>query len=77
MALPKRRHSKTRGRKRRTNDKVVKPQASACPSCGEPKLPHRMCPHCGTYNGREIIVDEKEKKERGKTARKAPLGWKR
>jgi large subunit ribosomal protein L32 len=77
MALPKRRHSKTRGRKRRTNDKVVKPQASACPSCGEPKLPHRMCPHCGTYNGREIIVDEKEKTERGKTARKAPLGWKR
>lgn len=77
MALPKRRHSKTRGRKRRTNDKVTKPQASACPSCGEPKLPHRMCPHCGTYNGREIIVDEKEKKERGKTARKAPLGWKR
>ncbi len=59
------------------NDKVAKPQASACPSCGEPKLPHRMCPHCGTYNGREIIVDEKEKKERGKTARKAPLGWKR
>ncbi|MBM3307665.1 MAG: 50S ribosomal protein L32 [Candidatus Eisenbacteria bacterium] len=78
MALPKRRHSRARGRKRRTNDKVAKPQASACPSCGEPKLPHRMCPHCGTYKGREIVAADKEKKESVKTAKKkSPLGWKR
>ena len=80
MALPKRRHSRARGRKRRTHDKVAKPHTSACPSCGEPKLPHRMCPHCGTYNGREIVaeVKEKETKESAKTARKrTPLGWKR
>jgi len=62
MAVPKRRHSKTRGRKRRTHYKAEKPGSSKCPSCGEPKLPHRVCPHCGTYNGREIIA-EKEKEE--------------
>jgi large subunit ribosomal protein L32 len=61
MALPKRRHSTTRGRKRRTHWKVARPNLSKCPSCGEPKLPHRVCPHCGTYNGREIIAEEKEK----------------
>jgi len=85
MALPKRRHSRARGRKRRSHDALTKPQATACPSCGEPKLPHRMCSHCGTYNGREIVAEEKqekEKKERGKTSRKSPLGksrlgWKR
>ena len=26
-----------------------------CPNCHEPKLPHRGCPHCGNYKGREVI----------------------
>jgi large subunit ribosomal protein L32 len=26
-----------------------------CPQCNEPKLPHRVCPTCGHYNGREIV----------------------
>jgi len=28
---------------------------SECPNCHEPKLPHRACPHCGMYKGREVI----------------------
>ena len=63
MAVPKRKSSKTRGRKRRTHWKATKPGSSKCSSCGEPKLPHRVCPHCGTYNGREIIAGEKKEKE--------------
>ncbi|MBD3383272.1 MAG: 50S ribosomal protein L32 [candidate division Zixibacteria bacterium] len=55
MALPKRRHSKTRGRKRRTHWKLDVPSMTACDNCGEKKLPHHICPHCGYYNGREII----------------------
>jgi large subunit ribosomal protein L32 len=61
MAVPKRKSSKTRGRKRRTHEKAAKPTVSVCPSCGEPKLPHRVCPHCGKYNGREILPEEQEK----------------
>jgi large subunit ribosomal protein L32 len=61
MAVPKRRSSKTRGRKRRTHKKIDSPNLSICPSCGEAKLPHRACPHCGVYNGREIVPEAKEK----------------
>lgn len=56
MPNPKRRHSKTRGRKRRTHYKAVAPAVGACPHCGEAKLTHRACPHCGYYNGRVIYL---------------------
>jgi large subunit ribosomal protein L32 len=61
MAVPKRKSSKARGRKRRTHDSLTSPGLSVCPSCGEPKLAHRVCPHCGTYNGREIVAEETDK----------------
>lgn len=61
MPLPKRRHSKQRGRKRRTHWKLAAPTIVDCPHCHEPKLPHRVCPHCGFYAGREVIAIKKGK----------------
>jgi large subunit ribosomal protein L32 len=55
MPNPKRRHSKRRTSARRTHDSLTKASLAQCPSCHEPKLPHRVCPHCGKYKGREII----------------------
>ncbi|MGD8921659.1 MAG: 50S ribosomal protein L32 [Candidatus Zixiibacteriota bacterium] len=55
MPLPKRRHSRTRGRKRRTNWKLSAPNVSSCPNCGQSKLPHHICPHCGYYKGQKIL----------------------
>jgi large subunit ribosomal protein L32 len=55
MAHPKRRHTKTRRDKRRTHDKQEAPNLSTCPQCQQPKLPHRVCMHCGFYKGSEII----------------------
>lgn len=55
MALPKRRHSKTRARLRRTHWKLNRLYTNTCPQCQSPKLPHRVCPTCGSYNGREVI----------------------
>lgn len=58
MAVPKKRVSKQRKRKRRTHHKAEAPAVSACPRCGDPKLPHRVCPTCGTYDGKQVIEVE-------------------
>ena len=55
MANPKRRISKTRRDKRRTHDALVAPSLSKCPQCGDSKMPHRVCPHCGHYRGVEVL----------------------
>lgn len=28
---------------------------STCSNCGKAKLSHRACPHCGFYNGKQVI----------------------
>jgi large subunit ribosomal protein L32 len=55
MPNPKRRHSRARRDKRRAHDALSRPSLSNCPNCHEAKLPHRVCPHCGQYKGREVI----------------------
>ncbi len=60
MAVPKNRTSKSRRDKRRSQwkKKFQPPNLSLCPNCQEPKLPHRVCPHCGFYKGRQIVEVE-------------------
>ena len=59
MAVPQKRQSNTRRNKRRANhDRMSPPTVVLCPECSEPKLPHRVCPNCGTYKGRQVIVME-------------------
>ena len=65
MALPKRQHSRQRGRKRRTHWKIKVPAFSSCPNCQKEILPHRVCPFCGHYKGQQI-VEIKAKKEKKK-----------
>jgi len=55
MPVPKRRHSRSRSRKRRTNWKLSLPSLSQCPNCGEKILPHRVCPYCGYYKGNPVV----------------------
>jgi large subunit ribosomal protein L32 len=58
MALPKRKKSKSKRDKRRTHQKTEAPNLSACPECGEAKLPHHACPSCGYYKGRKVVDTE-------------------
>ncbi|MEO7649225.1 MAG: 50S ribosomal protein L32 [Bryobacteraceae bacterium] len=55
MPNPKRRHSKARRGNRRAHDSIKRAGVSECPNCHEQKLPHRVCPSCGQYKGREVI----------------------
>lgn len=56
MANPKRRHSKARTAKRRSQYKVKNvPTTHECPNCSHAKLMHRACPTCGHYRGRPVV----------------------
>ena len=56
MAVPKRKTSKARRDKRKSqNMKKSLPGLSICPQCHQPKLPHRVCPNCNYYDGKEIV----------------------
>ncbi|MCE5290545.1 MAG: 50S ribosomal protein L32 [Nocardiaceae bacterium] len=58
MAVPKRKMSRSNTRSRRSQWKAVAPTLVTCPNraCGEKKLPHVVCPSCGTYKGRQVIA---------------------
>lgn len=59
MAVPKRKLSSARKNKRRSNVwKLAAPALARCPHCGELTAPHRVCPNCGYYNGREVVHKE-------------------
>jgi large subunit ribosomal protein L32 len=55
MAVPKQKQSHSRTTKRRSTHKVTPVATNACPQCHSPRLPHRVCPVCGSYKGREVI----------------------
>ena len=59
MAVPKRRVSKARRDKRRSNVwKINIPGMVKCSHCGEYNLAHRVCKSCGYYNGKAVVEKE-------------------
>ncbi|RUM89804.1 MAG: 50S ribosomal protein L32 [Thermodesulfatator sp.] len=58
MAVPKRKTSRSRRGMRRAHKHLRAPSISICPRCKAPKLPHRVCPSCGTYRGKEFLSTE-------------------
>ena len=58
MAVPKKRQSKQRKRKRRTHYKAAAPTTQSCPRCGDTKAPHRVCPSCGYYRDEAVLEVE-------------------
>ena len=56
MAVQQSKRSRSRsGKKRSAWAKLTGPTLVSCPQCHEPKVPHRVCPECGFYNGKEVV----------------------
>lgn len=61
MPNPKRKHSKSKTRKRRSSKKIRNVPFSKCPNCGAIKLPHFACSKCGYYKGVPVLTIESKK----------------
>jgi large subunit ribosomal protein L32 len=59
MAVPRAKTSKARTRRRQSiNMRLSAPTMVECSSCGNQVLLHRVCPKCGFYRGKQVIVPE-------------------
>jgi len=56
--LPKRKISKGRRNRRRAHDSIGVPNLVECSNCHAKMMPHRVCPTCGYYKGRQVIEIE-------------------
>lgn len=71
MPKVKHRHSKARGRKRRTHYKAEEVTLTKCTQCGKAKKPHQVCPYCGYYKDTQVkyvesLEDRKARREKKK-----------
>ena len=56
MAVPKGKTSKARKNSRRSAHwKLDMPGITKCPRCQKMKLNHRVCKHCGYYDGQQVV----------------------
>lgn len=61
MAVPKRRVSKARRDKRRSNVwKLDAPTLVRCKQCGAYTVPHKVCAECGYYKGKQVVVKDED-----------------
>ena len=59
MAVPKHKTSKMKTRSRKAaNMKLAVPSLVVCGNCGNKIMPHRVCPKCGFYRGKQILEPE-------------------
>lgn len=66
MPNPKRKHSPSRRDSRRSqNWKLEVKSLSPCSQCGALRLPHRVCPSCGAYNGKIEVAQKAARGEEG------------
>jgi large subunit ribosomal protein L32 len=58
MAVPKRKTSKMKVRQRKAANRYEGVQVTNCVECGAPAAPHKACPSCGMYKGKQVLTIE-------------------
>ena len=56
MAVQQNHKSRSRRDMRRSHDALASNAVVECPKCGEMMRPHHVCPSCGTYRKKEVLV---------------------
>ena len=56
--LPKKKHSSKRKGGRNAHNAIKPASLSTCPQCQAPRMRHRACSICGTYNGRDVTKSD-------------------
>ena len=56
MAVPQNKITRSRRNMRRSHHALVAANPNECTNCGELKRPHHICPACGHYNDREVVL---------------------
>jgi len=71
MGIPSKRRTKQQKRERASHFALVKVGLTTCSHCKKTIIPHRVCPFCGYYGGREVVKMDKyfKKRERQRKAR--------
>ena len=64
MSVPKQRHTKGRRDRKRKRFAISAKNTQKCSKCGEQIMPHRLCPKCGFYKGKEVIDTLKKAKKK-------------
>ena len=61
MATPKYKTSKSKAASRKAaNMRLTAPNLAECQTCGNLIPSHRVCPKCGYYAGKPVIVKDEE-----------------
>jgi len=66
MSVPAKRRPSSSKRRRAAHFAIQATRTSSCPKCGKAILPHRVCPFCGSYKGKEYLKSKLDKKEQKK-----------
>ena len=65
-AVPKQRVTRAAQGIRRAAHAVKVRPLMICPRCREMKVTHEVCPHCGTYNGHQVLEIEDKSQRKGR-----------